>query len=176
MTYDLCYRRAAALQKNLHWPRVDFTLYNETFTGKARPTARCKYCRSEHHKAHECVYAPQPLPHSPAMVRDTDNTCYLYNSQTGNQCRFLNIIVDTATSAQGVTAHTHKSPVGSTNLHLPSFRVWTTGTDLPVNDSRSIYQPATTVKTMLLIQLNNLLTLQSQVHNTHKVRQPYCKC
>ena len=37
VTYDLCYRRAAALHKKLHWSRVDFSLYNETFTGKPKP-------------------------------------------------------------------------------------------------------------------------------------------
>ena len=37
VTYDSCYRRKAAVTKSLDWGQVDFTLYNETFTGRAKP-------------------------------------------------------------------------------------------------------------------------------------------
>ena len=30
--YDTCYRRKAANNKSLEWGKVDFNLYNETFT------------------------------------------------------------------------------------------------------------------------------------------------
>ena len=51
------------------------------------------YCLSEHHKSYECVYELQPHPSSlPASKRDSMdiNVCHLYNSHTGNQCRFHN--------------------------------------------------------------------------------------
>jgi len=35
-TYDSSYRRKAAITKSLDWGQVDFTLYNETFTGRAK--------------------------------------------------------------------------------------------------------------------------------------------
>ena len=92
VTYDLCYRRAAALHNHLHWSRVDFTLYNETFTGKAKPLLRCKYCLSEHHRAADCTYAPQSHPSTSGAPtwEPADSMCYLYNSHTGNQCQFQN--------------------------------------------------------------------------------------
>ena len=36
ITYDSCYRRKAANIKSLEWGKVDFNLYNETFTGRAK--------------------------------------------------------------------------------------------------------------------------------------------
>ena len=55
VTYDSCYRRKAAVTKSLHWGEVDFTLYNETFTGRAKPIARCKFASASitsHQSAH----------------------------------------------------------------------------------------------------------------------------
>ena len=37
LSYDTNYRRQAAACKSLNWAQVDFTLYNETFAGVARP-------------------------------------------------------------------------------------------------------------------------------------------
>ena len=59
MTYDSCYRRKAVITKSLDWGQVHFTLYNETFTGRAKPIPRCKFCLSEHHISSECTYAPE---------------------------------------------------------------------------------------------------------------------
>ena len=86
VTYDMCYRRNASLQKSLQGSLVDFTLYNQTFTGKAKPLARCKYCLSDYHKSYECAFAPQTstLPQKP----NPPDTCYLFNTRTGNQCKF----------------------------------------------------------------------------------------
>ena len=45
-------------QLQSHWTgdmQVDFTLYNETFTGRGKPIARCKFCLSEHHFSSECA-------------------------------------------------------------------------------------------------------------------------
>ena len=41
VTYDSCYRRKAAVTKSLNWSQVDFTLYNETFAGRAKIMPRC---------------------------------------------------------------------------------------------------------------------------------------
>ena len=97
VTYDACYRRKAAVTKSLDWGEVDFTLYNETFTGRAKPIARCKFCLSEHHISSECTYAPEMPSHKPESVTsvrlhcDTGKsyipTCHLFN-KAGNICRF----------------------------------------------------------------------------------------
>lgn len=54
VTYDSTYRRAAAAAKSLDWGLIDFSLYNETFTGRARAIARCQHCLSEHHESKDC--------------------------------------------------------------------------------------------------------------------------
>ena len=59
VTYDACFRRKAAITKSLEWGVVDFTLYNETFTGRAKALPRCRYCLSEHHMSANCVLAPE---------------------------------------------------------------------------------------------------------------------
>ena len=42
VAYDSCYRQKAAITKSLDWGQVDSTLYNETFTGRAK----FKFCLS----------------------------------------------------------------------------------------------------------------------------------
>ena len=98
VTYDLCYRRQAAATKSLQWSNIDFSLYNETFTGRARALPRCRYCLSEHHRSAECSYAPEvpafgrDLPSLPRTMPKSPSSrpqiCLLYNSRNGNQCRF----------------------------------------------------------------------------------------
>ena len=97
MTYDICFRRKAAATRSLEWGQVDFNLYNETFTGRAKSISRCKYCASEHHPSTECVFAPE-LPHQSASSkvaqsrydssRLASNICHLYNHKYGDRCRF----------------------------------------------------------------------------------------
>ena len=41
IVYDTCYRRKAGVSKSLNWGDIDFTLYNETFMGRAKALARC---------------------------------------------------------------------------------------------------------------------------------------
>ena len=36
VTYDTCFHQEAAISKLLDWGIIDFTLYNETFTGRAK--------------------------------------------------------------------------------------------------------------------------------------------
>ena len=96
-TYDTCYRRKAALTKSLDWANVDFTLYNETFAGRAKSITRCYYCLSEHHASAACMYAPDaqlrgghysPPPRQLSGHRGPQQICQLYNARAGNHCRF----------------------------------------------------------------------------------------
>ena len=57
ITYDIAYRRKAAASKSLDWSQVDFTLYNETFTSRAKSVVRCGNCSSESQLSQECSYA-----------------------------------------------------------------------------------------------------------------------
>ncbi len=80
--YDTCYRRKAAAAKSLDWAQVDFTLYNETFTGRAKAIInRFKICSSEHHTSGDCVLAPEPPRRNRQRYEDTrptNYTCQLY--------------------------------------------------------------------------------------------------
>ena len=95
--YDTCYRRKAAITKSLKWGEIDFTLYNETFTGRAKALVRCNFCASELHASQECVYAPvQNIPAGsntrPWTRQTTGNqatsVCQLFNGRTSNRCTF----------------------------------------------------------------------------------------
>lgn len=91
VTYDACYRRKAALTKSLEWGAVDFTLYNETFTGRAKALTRCRYCLSEHHVSANCVYAPQESQnagHPRHSTKGQNQLCQLFNTRGGNRCYF----------------------------------------------------------------------------------------
>lgn len=95
VTYDTCYRRKAAATKSLDWAQVDFTLYNETFTGRAKAIARCKHCSSEHHSSADCTFAPEmpkrnqfTRPSRYEASRPTGHICQLFNNRVGNRCRF----------------------------------------------------------------------------------------
>ena len=93
VTYDACFRRKASFTKSLEWGMVDFTLYNETFTGRAKSITRCRYCLSEHHSSSTCVYAPdtpanRDSSNSKVTPRTMRKICLLYNSQAGNRCRY----------------------------------------------------------------------------------------
>ena len=98
ITYDTCYRRKAAVLKTLDWGVVDFTLYNETFTGRAKSIPRCRHCLSEHHQSEECSYAPDATPdRQPDLLPRTQRSpipiCQLFNGKQGNfvPCKFLNL-------------------------------------------------------------------------------------
>ena len=97
VTYDACFRRRASYNKSLEWGVVDFTLYNETFTGRAKAIARCRHCLSEHHTSNVCVYAPDTQAgsgetssgrYTTRAPRATSRICQLFNSKMGNKCRY----------------------------------------------------------------------------------------
>ena len=57
--YDTAFRRRAANCGSLDWGTIDSGLYNETFTGRARPIRRCSYRVIDTHALEECPYAPK---------------------------------------------------------------------------------------------------------------------
>ncbi len=93
LIYDTYFRRKAALTKSLEWGQVDFSLYNEIFTGRARPVRHCTSCSSEHHLEMECPKSPQSqsVPDSRRVKpRQTASThlCQLFNAKYGNKCHY----------------------------------------------------------------------------------------
>ena len=96
VTYSLCYRRKAAYCKSLDWGQVDFTLYNETFAGRAKVILRYSYCLSEHHASNERAFAPDisPVKHDPAartVPRPSKFLSQIYlvfNNRFRDKCRF----------------------------------------------------------------------------------------
>ena len=64
-----CLQTPAAAISSLDWAIVDSALYSEAFTGWARTLPHCRYCLSDTHSSHECLYAPAetsaPMPKVP---------------------------------------------------------------------------------------------------------------
>ena len=104
-SYDAAYHRQAANRHSLDWATIDPTIYNEAFTGRARPLPRCRYCLAETHEARDCQYAPREDPPrvkyprsaawgtAPSQCQDRSSQrsiklCELYNSAEGNRCTF----------------------------------------------------------------------------------------
>ena len=106
VTYDTCYCQQAANTKSLNWSQIDFTLYNQTFAGKARMKLRCALCLSEHHITDNCDFATDNMAtrgiQSSRPTRrvqgkgrttktptqhDTIEVCTLFNADRGNICR-----------------------------------------------------------------------------------------
>ncbi len=120
VTYDTCYRRKAALMKSLDWGVVDFTLYNETFTGRAKVLPRCRHCSSEHHPSHACSYAPdqatesQQAPSRPARSPMRSASYTMANMGTGVISHHASSDMR-AGNARGLTQRATAENVG--NLH-----------------------------------------------------------
>ena len=90
VTYDTCYRRRAAVTKDLNWGEVDFHLYI-----REKSILRCRYCSSEHHTSGECSYAPETSlsRHARPAIQYQHSAskpavCLLFNSRAGNKCRY----------------------------------------------------------------------------------------
>ena len=95
VSYDTDYRRKAALKKSLDWGEVDFTMYNEMFTGRARPPRKCTHCNSEHHTEESCPRRPPPESrfykdgsYNRTPRQFSSALCQLYNTRAGNRCTF----------------------------------------------------------------------------------------
>ena len=91
VTYDSTCRQASAASKSLDWGLIDFSLYNEMFTGRTRAIISCRYCLSEHHDK-ECADAPvnedRPLPdkdRSNGHGKKPQEICHLYTDQQKNK-------------------------------------------------------------------------------------------
>ena len=93
VTYDRLYRRQAAASRTLSWAVEDQTLYNEAFSGRAKPVARCKVCLSEHHSVDACPDAPRFLlgqPDAPASRLSSQEICRRYNEERcfASSCKY----------------------------------------------------------------------------------------
>lgn len=98
VTYDACYWRQAVAIKTLNWSQINFTLYNEVFTERAKPLPRCSYCLSEHHCSADCQGAPDVLTPSrkcmsvgrnePMLDLSAVQLCRLFNDPSRNRCRY----------------------------------------------------------------------------------------
>ena len=111
--YDRVFRRQVAITKDLHWSRVNTSLYSLCFAGKVRRATVCRHCWSASHTSGECPEASlQPLQQlqsallqlQPPMQhlqpstqhrQATSNTssgsgdlCRLFNSKEGNKCHY----------------------------------------------------------------------------------------
>jgi len=62
VVYDRQFRREALAKKDLNWLTPNLCLYNEAFTGRARPIPRCSYCLQEDHSAAMCPRNPSRPP------------------------------------------------------------------------------------------------------------------
>ena len=116
VAYDTAFRRQAANLNSLDWGTIDPVMYNETFSGKAKPISRCSFCVVDTHSREECAYAPKgwsPQESSSSeprasraafrppsrtgarsetghMGRDSVEICWLYNHVEGSRCSFPN--------------------------------------------------------------------------------------
>jgi len=129
VTYDSCYRRKAAITKSLDWGQVDFTLYNETFTGRAKIIAQCKFCLSEHHISSECAFAPDVPSHKlDSVTRPTFRTQYDTGKPYTPICHlFNNGREHLQIQPLQVWPHMQHRPGFS-----PSFTVWVKATTIQV--------------------------------------------
>ena len=112
--YDRAYRRQAEVSRDLNWSRVNPSLFNLCFTGRARRRLLCHVCLSEGHGAKQCpeMYPQWPmLPFSTqlqaplqappqsvvgqrrsfpprASSNPQQELCRLFNAKAGNKCTF----------------------------------------------------------------------------------------
>ena len=97
--YDRRFRQMAAASPGTQWAKIDPTLWNMAFTGKAK-RHRCKYCFSLTHQAEECDWAPTPSPTHPKQASNpssprgaqrprTLQVCYSWNHSPDPNCAYL---------------------------------------------------------------------------------------
>ena len=58
MAYDRQFRLEALARRDLNWSAANSRLYNEAFTGRARPIRHCSICHQESHLTHNCPRNP----------------------------------------------------------------------------------------------------------------------
>lgn len=117
VVYDRCYRRRAALTKDLNWSVQQTALYNEAFTGRARTIPRCGHCLSENHALADCpdvprgtapqvnvppsalppnTGTPRPRPTIPQAPAPSAEYCRLFNQVRcrSRRCRYAHLCLN----------------------------------------------------------------------------------
>ena len=56
--YNRVYRRQVVQSKDLHWLKLNPTLYGLCFTGKAKRHVACNFCLSDIHSSDQCPDNP----------------------------------------------------------------------------------------------------------------------
>ncbi len=86
VSYDIQFRRKAALSRSFNWGEIDTALYNETFTGRAKARGHCRVCFSEAHLEKACPLAmPEPSQWSNAPMSQTSSSHFSYPQYPGNR-------------------------------------------------------------------------------------------
>ena len=96
--YDRRFRQRAAASPEAVWARIEPTLWNIAFAGKAR-ASRCKHCFSLTHPAEDCEWAPTkaaippPQPPAPTLAGQGHPfrrrpVCYEWNHNPAPLCPF----------------------------------------------------------------------------------------
>ena len=88
------------MTKSLNWGEVDFNLYNETFTGRAKAIMWCKHCFSEHHTISECSYMRRKH-HSPGMPGQRPTISTQRANQQYAYCLTANLAINADTGRAG---------------------------------------------------------------------------
>ena len=77
VSYDIQFRRKAALTGSFAWGTIDTALYNETFTGRARVRPHCRLCYSEAHSERACpLVSTVTTPNNHNNTNTNNNTGY----------------------------------------------------------------------------------------------------
>ena len=95
ITYGSSYHcNLAANTKSLEWRKVNFTLYNETFTGRTKALPHCMHCSSEQHSLAACpnvsnlIDLYKGIKLTPRARDHPRLVCGLFNSHRGKQCTY----------------------------------------------------------------------------------------
>ena len=113
----------------------NYALYNETFTGRARPIKRCTLCTSEHHTEAECPETPFSRAQAegyggkqqPTRLPSSAHLCQLFNSKYGNKChynpcRFSHKCTECRGSHPVATSNRGRPPAKMSRPNSPRFR------------------------------------------------------
>ncbi len=82
LTYDAAFRRQAAITGNHQWSRLNPTLYNICFVGKARSAARCEFCMDLHHKTDDCALVTGADPDVAARLKAIESAVLLMSASS----------------------------------------------------------------------------------------------
>ena len=106
--YDMLYRKQMAKLKDLRWSRLNPTLFNMCFSGKARLGSACVWCLSDNHSSADCADNPANMGWNWPRVEDAGQPgnrtgngqkdrnrsnqavkiCFLYNRRNKSECSY----------------------------------------------------------------------------------------